>query len=875
MTKILGLTTAQAKEKLKQYGLNKLNEKNGTSPIKILLNQLRKNYLIYLFVFTAALSFFVGKGSTAWVIIFIVISIVGTTFIQEYRAEKAINSLKSMILPTTIVIRNGKEIKLDSTLLVPGDIVILHSGERIPADGLILSESELRVNEAILTGEPSDISKTSNKAAQNNLNKVFMGTFVAGGKATVQITHTGMNTEFGKIAGMISKTQKELPLQDKINKIVRYMTSVAVIAGVLVGAVSLFRSTPITSEVIIETLIIVIAIIISSFPESMPVVLTSTLASGAYRMAKKNAVVNRMSVIETLGETTIICADKTGTITAGEMTVGKIITYEHNYDVEGAGFDALGQIVLDGKAQDKNNVVIKQLLKCAVICNDAKVNREETNKGYHVTGTPTEASLIFLAEKGNVYQDDFDLDRISEIPFSSERKMMTVLVSDAGEKMIYAKGAPEILLKKSTHILTKQGEIKLGPDQLKKLNTEITSLSKSGFRTLALAYKKTTHNKIEDEDHGLVLIGIVGIDDPPRENVAESVADAHKAGIRVMMITGDNRETALVIAKMIGISGKILDGSELDQLSDDELKNTVADTAVFARVKPGHKLRIVTALKQRGEVVLMTGDGVNDAPALKEAHIGVAMGQNGTDVTREVADLTLKNDDFSTIVEAIKEGRTIFDNIQKFVTYELSCSLAEITIIVLAVIVGLPLPLVALQILFVNLVTDDLPAISLGFTPAAKNIMQIKPRKDSNILSKQLIVMILSLGLSSGLVILGVFVFSYTILGLDLNTSRTATLLSLIFIEITAAFSFRSLKQKTSQLPFMANKILVVASAISLLATFAIIYTPLNVAFDTKPISLIWWPIFFLLSLPAVWLIDFVKIKKGLILPGPHRRRSE
>ncbi|MFA7254050.1 MAG: cation-transporting P-type ATPase [Patescibacteria group bacterium] len=868
MTKISGLTSAQANEKLKKYGFNKLNEKAGISLIRLLVNQLKKNYLIYLFVFTSVLSFIVGKNVTGWAILFIVLMVIGTTFIQEYRAEKAISSLKNMILPLSIVIRNGRERRTDSSLIVPGDIVILHSGERIPADGVILHETELRVNESVLTGESKDIAKTDNKDALNNLNKVFMGTFVTSGKATLQITHTGMNTEFGKIAGLISETQKELPLQEKVNKIVQYMATIAIIAGILVGVISLLRNAPITNEVLVETMLIVIAIVISSFPEGFPVVLTSTLASGAYRMAQKNAVVNRMSTIETLGETTVICSDKTGTITMGEMTVGKIITKDHEYNVSGTGFSPDGQITLGEKVQDKeSNSVLFELLKCGVVCNDARISKEEADTDFHIAGTPTEASLLFLGEKGNIYQDDFDAERISEIPFSSERKMMAILINEESGKKIYTKGAPEVILKKTTHVLTIHGEIELTKDQKQEFEDKLDSLAKNGFRTLALAYKSTDGNKIEGEEGGLTLIGILGIDDPPRSDVAEAIADANRAGIKVKMITGDSKHTAIAIAQQIGISNSVLSGSDLDGMSDDELRRIIADISIFARVKPEHKLRIVDALKDNGEIVTMTGDGVNDAPALKEAHIGVAMGKNGTDATREVADLTLRDDNFSTIVEAIKEGRTIFDNIQKFVTYQLSCNMAELTLIILAVVLGLPLPLVALQILFMNLITDDLPAISLGFTPSAKNIMRIKPRKQSDVLTKKLITLIVSLGLSAGLVILGVFAFSYKILHLDLDTSRTATLLTLIFIEITAAFSFRSLKQRTKQLPFFANKFLVIASAISFLATLAIVYTPLNAVFNTRPIHFLWWPIFFVLSLPAIWLIDYIKIKKGIIIP--------
>jgi Ca2+-transporting ATPase len=359
-----------------------------------------------------------------------------------------------------------------------------------------------------------------------------------------------MNTEFGKIAGLISETQKELPLQEKVNKIVQYMATIAIIAGILVGVISLLRNAPITNEVLVETMLIVIAIVISSFPEGFPVVLTSTLASGAYRMAQKNAVVNRMSTIETLGETTVICSDKTGTITMGEMTVGKIITKDHEYNGSGTGFSPDGQITLGEKVQDKeSNSVLFELLKCGVVCNDARISKEEADTDFLIAGTPTEASLLFLGEKGNVYQDDFDAERISEIPFSSERKMMAILINEESGKKIYTKGAPEVILKKTTHVLTIHGEIELTKDQKQEFEDKLDSLAKNGFRTLALAYKSTDGNKIEGEEGGLTLIGILGIDDPPRSDVAEAIADANRAGIKVKMITGDSKPTAIAIAQ--------------------------------------------------------------------------------------------------------------------------------------------------------------------------------------------------------------------------------------------------------------------------------------------------------------------------------------
>ncbi|OQA04469.1 MAG: Calcium-transporting ATPase 1 [bacterium ADurb.Bin400] len=852
--KFRGLDSSEAKKLLAQYGPNQLEETSTFSPASILLRQIRKNFLLYLLFFAALISFAVGKSATAYTIFAVITVMIGTGFIQEFKAERAVGALKSMILPFSTVIRDGKAKKVSSSEIVPGDIIILRTGERIPADGLILDAKELRINEAVLTGESKEITKSSlaDESGPSQENRVFMGTFVVNGKCAASITHTGMNTEYGKIARMISSVEKELPLQVKINRIAKYMATLAITVSVLTGFVMLRQAGDVDNTVIVEILMVVVALAVSAIPEGLPVVLTTTLASGASRMAKKNAIVNRMSIIETLGETTVVCSDKTGTITAGEMTVKKVFFDGEYYDVEGTGYNRRGEILRNGAGiNKKTDAPLTRLFEAATLCNDAEIEQRNDDQEYEINGTPTESALLILAEKAGVLREDMEATRIDEIPFNSDRKKMSVVYASTEGHIVYSKGAPEILLQDCTRIQHGDSITELTKEERDKIYQTNNDLNSQGLRTIALAYKTSKSANINTLEKDLVFLGLAGMEDAPREGVKEAIAVCHQAGIRVMMITGDNLDTALAIAKEVGIDGKSIVGKEIDEITDEELVRTVNDYAIFARVRPDHKLRIVRALKANGEVVTMTGDGVNDAPALKEAHIGVAMGKNGTDVSREVADLTLKDDNFSTIVAAISEGRTIFSNIRKFVVYQLSCNFAELVVVFVGILLGLPLPLLALQILFMNLVTDDLPAISLGFNPHSHDVMTTKPRKRSQLLDAHLLVLLVAGGLFMAIGTLSVYYFVLVLLSQDVVIARTAAFVTLICFEIVNAFNFRSFRSTFSQLPFTANRYLVYASAGSIIATLAVIYTPINAAFEVTPLGYSYW----LISIPSALLI--------------------
>jgi P-type Ca2+ transporter type 2C len=860
--KYQGLTTKDAKELLDKYGLNEIVDVSKVTWKDILLRQIKSNFIVYLLIAATILSFLVGKSITAYTILAVIVLVVGAGFIQEYKAEKAVSALKKMITSTSLVIRNSKEQEILSSDIVPGDILILRTGEKIPADGIILDEKHILINESILTGESKEVKKEVLINEVLDENKVFMGSFVVSGKATIKVTHTGMNTRFGNIAKLISGTEKELLLQKKINKVTKILAFVGLFVAIITGVLVLLKSPIITKDVIINVIILVIATSVAAFPEGLPVVLISTLSSGAYRMAKKNAVINRMSIIETLGATTVICSDKTGTITKGEMTVKKIYLDNKIYDVSGVGFEKKGEVLYDNKKINLSSEKdLNFLLKSSVLCNDSFIEEIKEFENFKISGTPTEGALLVLASKENIYKEDFNVIREEEVPFSSERKMMSVLVSEKDKKTVYVKGALEFVLKKCTFIL-KDGKVNpITENDIKKILSENDLMAKRSLRTLAFAYKE---NNLKDIESDLTFIGFVGMEDPPREEVKETLVLCKKAGIKVKMITGDNKETAISIAKEINLfKGKVLEGFQIDELTDDELDRIINDVSVFARVKPEHKLRIVKSLKRNGEIVTMTGDGVNDAPALKEAHVGVAMGITGTDVSRSVADLTLKDDNFATIVEAIKEGRTIFSNIRKFMTYQFSCNFAQLAIIFLGVLLasnfGWQIPiLLPLQILFMNIVTDNLPAIALGFNPPSNDIMDEKPRKKS-ILTKNLIYLLFFSGILMTSFTLIVYYITFNILKLGAAHAATTALLTLIMLQIIGAFVFRSFRKGVLTRSLLVNKYLFYASLVSITATLIIIYTPLNKAFETIPLSSIEWIVALSIGFLFVLIFDILK----------------
>ena len=865
-----GLTSKEAEKKLASHGPNEIREVSSNTPLKIFFRQIKNNFIVYLLFGAMLLSFFVGKNLTAYTIMVVIILVVSVGFFQEYRAEKAVHSLKGMLMPVSIVIRDGKEKEIPSTEIVPGDLLVLRSGEKIPADCLLLHENDLLVNESVLTGESKEVRKVvvHNYKKYSEKNTLFMGTFIVSGKCFAEVIHTGMSTKFGKIAGMISTAEKELPLQKKVNNIAKYMAIVGTIMAILTGLIMVLRAPGFDYDILIGALMIVIAVAVASFPEGFPVVLITALASGSYRMAKKNAIVNRMSIVETLGETTIICTDKTGTITKGEMTVKKIFCDNKTYEVTGTGFQGEGDFVLDKRnIEVEKHKTLSLLLRAAIFCNDSRIERTGEGKDFRVKGSPTEAALLIASAKAGLFKEDFPFTRQTEIPFTSERKMMTVLRKEKLSKVVYSKGALEVLLRHCKYIQREDGIFKFTEREKKRILLNNSEMTKRSFRTLSLAYKKSELETRGLMETDLVFLGFVAMEDPPREEVREALETCKTAGIKVKMITGDNKETALSVAREIGLShGGVLEGEDLDKITDDELAELVRKISIFARVKPEHKLRIVKALKKNGEIVTMTGDGVNDAPALKESHIGVAMGKNGTDVSRAVADLTLKDDNFATIVDAVKEGRTIFTNIQKFSTYQISINFAQVTLIFFAILLGMPLPLVAIQILFMNLFTDELTAITMAFNPYSKDVMTSRPRKKSGIVTLPLLIMIAVAGLIMSLSSLAVFHYALTI-GKSEAAARTLTLMTMVFFGITNAFNFRSFRKLTLNRSPFTNKPLVYASLLTIVVSLLVIYTPINKIFETVYIRPVFLLIPLFVSLIVIFVFDIFKEineRKGL-----------
>ncbi len=860
-----GLSQEKAEKNLEKYGFNELKDVHSFSALKILYHQVKGNFMFYLLVCAMVLSFIVEKSITAYAILGVIVLVVGIGFFQEYKAEKVIKSLRSMLMPISIVVRDGVEKEIPSKEIVPDDVVVLRSGEKIPADCVVLEQVNLSVDESILTGESKEISKIVFKGGKiKEENLLFMGSFISQGKCVARVVKTGMDTKFGQISKMISSAEKELPLQKKLNHISKFMAIVAILFSIVTGFV-LLLGVEISNQVIVDAIILVIALAVSAFPESLPVVLVTALSTGAYRMAKKNAIVNRMSIIETLGETTVICSDKTGTITKGEMTVKKLYGGDSTIDVSGVGYEGNGDFYSEGRKINvlKENV-FGLLIKASVICNDARIQRTGEDKLYHVIGSSTEGALLVMASKAGVHSEDLKYERIEEIPFSSERKMMSVFCKHGSDKYVFSKGAGEYIVGKCKYIQKRNNVYRLTEKEREALLKINKKFGKDGLRNLGFAYKKVDSFNKKDFEEDLVFLGFTGMEDSPREEVYDSIRVCLKSGISVKMITGDNKETAVSIAKQIGLSGQVMEGSELDRISEKELAKIVKDIIIFSRVKPEHKLKIVRALKANGEIVTMTGDGVNDAPALKEAHIGVAMGISGTDVSREVSDLILRDDNFSTIVSAVKEGRTIFNNIRKFVSYQLSCNYAELFIIfiglLLAPFLGWQVPLLlSLQILFMNLVTDDLPAITLAITPSTKDVMLEKPIKDRKILNKSLIYWFVLSGFLMMILSLAVFYVTFNILHQDFDYARTTALVTLILLEIGNAYNFLSFRDGVKIKNLLLNKYLFYASIISIVATLVIIYTPVRSIFGTVHITFMDWVVALIATFVMVLLFNLLK----------------
>ena len=760
-TSASGLDESEARARARKYGLNKLKEKKGPGPLSLFISQF-SGFLIRILIGATIFSALVGEVTSAIAIIIIVIISAILGFVQEFKAEKTMAALRKMTAHEAIVIRNGKETRIRSEHMVPGDIVLIEEGTKIPADMRVFEAVDLKVDEACLTGESSPVTKTTAPMSVHALadmkNMLWSGTTVTYGHGKGIVTSTGMSTQIGKIAHIVQEAGEELtPLQKKLDAFGHRLGILILGICIVVVVMGLLRSgpiagLPITQELVVLMVMTGIALAVAAIPEGLPAVVTITLAIGLQRLSKHNALMRKLPAVETLGSTTVICSDKTGTLTKNEMTVTRIWHSGKTIEVTGGGYSPEGRFLYGGRAVHPNtDTTLSSILRSGALCTNAKLVRESGS--WSIIGDPTEGALVVAAYKAGLTPKILSKhERTRELPFSSERKRMSVITKGVGPPTAHIKGAPETMLSLCTHIMKNGRKARLTSKDRKAIDDANHVMTSQALRVLAVATKSVkSEASAREVESGLTFLGLMGMIDPPRESVKNDIALCRKAGIKVVMITGDHANTAHSIAKELELSeGKIevLTGEELDALSNRELKDVVQNISVYARVNPEHKVRIVDALKRKGHIIAMTGDGVNDAPALKKADIGVAMGIKGTDVSREAADMILRDDNFSSIVMAVSGGRAIYDNIKKFIQYLLSSNVGEVLIVFIAMLIGFTnpdtgmmiIPLTAIQLLWINLLTDGLPALALGVDPPAPNIMERQPRSPrEKILSKAML----------------------------------------------------------------------------------------------------------------------------------------
>ncbi len=836
-----GLREEEARSRLGQFGYNELEREKKPSSVAVFLRQF-KNVLVIILLAAALISFALGETVDAAVILGIVFAVSLLGFFQEYRAERALEALKRMAALTATVIRGGVESEIPARELVPGDIVILSVGDKGPADLRLIEAVNLRVDESALTGESVPSEKGIDPVPKDaplaeRLCVVYAGTVVSYGRGKGVVFSTGQQTEFGKIASMMRAAPKvKTPLELRIERVGRLLGTIMVLVAVLVMLLGLARGSP-----LLEMFLWAVSLAVAAVPEALPAVVTGGLAIGVRRMAKRNAIVRRLPAVETLGSTTVICSDKTGTMTKGQMTVRRIHLGEDSYEVTGAGYEPRGEILRDGTPSVNDDIAL--IAKVAVLCNDASLNATSALK---IVGDPTEVALLVVAAKAGEREEKLRsaYPRVFEVPFTSERKRMTTVHNTPDGQLLYCmKGALEAVLPSCEAAYFQGRHVRIDEGTVRRIHSVGEQMAKDALRVLAFAYKTPPEElqALEESgsERGLVFLGLMGLMDPPREEVKDAVRKCYDAGIKVVMITGDHKGTAQAVAEELGLlssGGRILTGTELDSLGPQEFDQVVEDVVVYARVSPEHKLRIVRALKGKGHIVAMTGDGVNDAPALKNADIGVAMGVTGTDVTKEAADVVLADDNFASIVAAVEEGRAIFDNIRKYLTFLLSANTGELLIMLSAGLLGYPLPLVPVQILFVNLATDGLPALALGIDPPMQDLMHRPPRDPKLSIFAGLKGWIAGIAVLLSLAMMGLF--AYSLMSGSLAEARSLVFASIILFELTFVFSCRSQSQTILRLGLTSNKYLVAAVLSQLMLLLLILYTPsIASLFEVSPIA--------------------------------------
>lgn len=845
-----GLTAQQANKRLFEYGENVLEGGKRHSALKMFFGQFKDLMVIILLVATA-LSVFMGEAVEALTIALIVLVNAVLGFLQEYRTEKTLEALKELAAPHAKVVRDGKKTELPASELVPGDLILLEAGDRVPADAVVLEENALQADEAMLSGESLPVEKEAEESYQSPTRKhvsmVFMGTNVVRGNCKAMVLDTGMRTEMGKIAGLLTGIEDEkTPLQQKLDGMSKYLAVGCLGICAVVTLTGIARGEP-----VFDMLLTGISLSVAAIPEGLPAVVTIALALAVKRMLGRNALIRKLHAVETMGCAGVICSDKTGTLTENRMTVKELYTAERQLNVTGSGTEKSGELLCPGGGAAALPDV-RLLLDIAVMCNNAHLEPEQddlfaphkSRDQWQVSGEPTEAALLVMAAKARVTEKTAGISytRVGELPFDSIRKCMSVIVRDrGGSRFLLTKGAPDVILEKCTRFQRGREEETLTLARRNSIESANEQMAKKALRVLAFAYRSLGAEENPKSEDKLTFVGLAGMIDPPRREAFEAVRKCHRAGIKTVMITGDHKLTAAAIASELNILRKgdmVLTGKEIDAMSDAAFESAAAKTAVFARVSPAHKLKIVRALKKQGNIVAMTGDGVNDAPAVKEADIGVAMGEGGTDVTKEASSVILLDDNFATLVAAIEEGRVIYRNIRKFIRYLLSCNIGEVLTMFVGMLMGMPIILLPIQILLINLATDGLPAIALGLEPADHDVMEVRPRgKNESIFAGGLFSTIVFRGCLIGLTTVAVFSNFMREFG-DLNLARTGAFATLVITQLIHVFECKSEEHGIFRINPFNNPRLILAVLVSAAVLWAAVYVPfLNTVFKTVPLG--------------------------------------
>ncbi|PUB15632.1 cation-translocating P-type ATPase [Yoonia sediminilitoris] len=840
----VGLTSQQVSALHKSHGWNELPQTAGPSALRILLRQFT-NVLVVILVIAAAIAFVAGERIDT-IAIGVVIFLNGALgFVQEWRAENALHALRNMLSPQATVLRNGRQLQIPARDLVPGDIILVATGDRVPADAALIEQTALSADESALTGESVPVSKDSDDAT------ILMGTNIVEGRGMARVTDIGTQTQFGEIALLTgSVIPRQTHMQQQLGQLARQLGAAALMIGAGVMLLGLLYGRPAT-----EMFMTAISLAVAMVPEGLPAVVTITIALGAAALVRQHALTRRLQAIEALGAASVICTDKTGTLTENKMTATRIWTPQEQYQITGTGYDPAGYIAAgQAKRRASNDPLLAQLLAVCAGCNNATLQHDRT--GWTMIGSPTEGALITLAYKGWAPLPDPE-NILDERPFNSDRKRMSVLRQTADGPQVFTKGAPEKLRDLCSEILGPDGPVPLTDAGRAEIDAAYTALAENGHRVIALATAPAPDGILREE--GLVFLGLVGIIDPPRPEIPDAVAQAHSAGARIIMITGDSPVTAKAIAQSVGLQPDwVITHDALAAMSDADLADGLAQDMLIARAQPADKMRIVSLLQKQGQIVAMTGDGVNDAPALEQADIGIAMGIRGTDVAKDAADLVLLDDNFATIIAAMREGRRQFDNLRKFVRYLLSSNAGEVVAILCNILIGGPLIFLATQILWMNLITDGLTAVALGLEKPEPGQMKDPPRKiNAPVLGWSGFAMIAVFGVYTGLCSLWIF---WQLLPVDETLARTAAFTAMVAFEKFSVFAFRSLRSPCWKIGLLSNPFLLLALVVTLGAQVAAVYwPPLQSLLHTTALGWAEWQMIGLFCLPLILLPELIK----------------